>query len=111
MVRCGACVCFYVSLTRLLTADPVLMSAAPKPPSPFVTKLYEMANEVFGQDECFKWSDDGQSFWVSNAEQFSRDVLPAYFKHNNYASFVRQLNLYGVFDQIEFIMNIDCHYV
>lgn len=65
---------------------------------PFLVKLFEMTNEVHGQDECFKWSDDGLSFWVSNAEQFSRDVLPSYFKHNNYASFVRQLNLYGTLE-------------
>jgi heat shock transcription factor, other eukaryote len=64
---------------------------------PFLMKLYEMTNEVRGQEECFTWSEDGASFWVSNSEQFARDVLPQYFKHNNYASFVRQLNLYGEF--------------
>lgn len=45
--------------------------------------------------ECITWADDGCSFWVSNIEQFARDILPIYYKHNNYASFVRQLNMYG----------------
>ena len=45
--------------------------------------------------QCICWSDDNKTFWVSNIEQFSRLVLPMYFRHNNYASFVRQLNMYA----------------
>ena len=62
---------------------------------PFVSKLYEMANEATIAAECFAWSEAGDCFWITNGDMFARDVLPAYFKHNNYASFVRQLNLYG----------------
>jgi len=63
--------------------------------SPFVQKLYEMTHGQEHSFDCFQWSDDGTFFWVSNSEVFSREVLPTFFKHNNYASFVRQLNMYG----------------
>jgi len=60
----------------------------------FIAKLYKLANAPQTASHI-AWSDDGASFWVVNVEAFSRDVLPVYFKHNNYASFVRQLNMYG----------------
>lgn len=41
------------------------------------------------------WAESGVGFLISCEEQFSRRVLPAYFKHSNYCSFVRQLNMYG----------------
>jgi len=60
----------------------------------FIAKLYKLANAPQTASHI-AWSDEGSSFWVVNVEAFSRDVLPVYFKHNNYASFVRQLNMYG----------------
>lgn len=60
--------------------------------SQFLEKLYKMTNND-AHSNCIKWSDD--VFWVSDIALFSRDVLPLYFSHNNYASFVRQLNMYG----------------
>ncbi|KAF4520330.1 hypothetical protein B566_EDAN004390 [Ephemera danica] len=38
---------------------------------------------------------DGTSFIIHNQAQFCRELLPLYYKHNNMASFVRQLNMYG----------------
>ncbi|CAG8451904.1 11803_t:CDS:2 [Diversispora eburnea] len=41
------------------------------------------------------WAPTGDVFSVSNPTEFSKTVLPQYFKHNNWQSFVRQLNMYG----------------
>ncbi|KAI8814935.1 HSF-type DNA-binding-domain-containing protein, partial [Cladochytrium replicatum] len=41
------------------------------------------------------WSAPGTSFLVLDSGEFCRQILPKVFKHNNYTSFVRQLNLYG----------------
>lgn len=36
---------------------------------------------------------NGRSFFIRNQAQFARELLPHYYKHNNMASFVRQLNM------------------
>ncbi|THH02994.1 hypothetical protein EW145_g6623 [Phellinidium pouzarii] len=46
-------------------------------------------------DSLIRWSDGGDSFFVLDHERVAHDVLPRWFKHNNFASFVRQLNMYG----------------
>lgn len=46
-------------------------------------------------DDLIAWDPTGASFHVYDQSRFAREVLPRYFKHNNFASFIRQLNMYG----------------
>jgi hypothetical protein len=39
------------------------------------------------------WDPSGNSFFIGNVEKFVR-ILPQYFKTKNFASFIRQLNMY-----------------
>ncbi|KAJ2400889.1 hypothetical protein GGI23_001750 [Coemansia sp. RSA 2559] len=60
----------------------------------FVSKLHEMVNDSQYQ-HLISWNFSGTSFVVCNIMEFSRELLPKHFKHNNFSSFVRQLNMYG----------------
>ncbi|KAI9278027.1 HSF-type DNA-binding-domain-containing protein [Sporodiniella umbellata] len=60
----------------------------------FVNKLYKMLEDP-QTSKLISWSTQGDLFSVSNPTLFSKSVLPQYFKHNNWQSFVRQLNMYG----------------
>ncbi|KAI9161813.1 hypothetical protein LWI28_020887 [Acer negundo] len=63
-------------------------------PTPFLTKTYQLVDDQV-IDDVISWNDDGSTFVVWNPTVFARDLLPQYFKHNNFSSFVRQLNTYG----------------
>lgn len=61
--------------------------------TPFLNKCYDMINDP-ESDAVVSWEEDGFSFVVRDSLAFSKDMLPKYFKHNNFSSFVRQLNTY-----------------
>ncbi|KAJ2611943.1 Heat shock transcription factor [Coemansia sp. RSA 1365] len=62
--------------------------------TPFLNKLYSMVDDS-ASDDLIRWSADGNSFVVVRHEDFAKEVLPRFFKHSNFSSFVRQLNMYG----------------
>ncbi|KAI9015762.1 HSF-type DNA-binding-domain-containing protein [Phycomyces nitens] len=67
---------------------------APQVSAAFITKLYRILG--IEESQCLiSWTPSGTQFCVHNMHKFSKDILPQYFKHNNWPSFVRQLNMYG----------------
>ncbi|MBA0740606.1 hypothetical protein Gogos_013799 [Gossypium gossypioides] len=61
---------------------------------PFLTKTYDIIDDS-GTNHIISWSGGNNSFIVWDPQAFSMILLPRYFKHNNFSSFVRQLNTYG----------------
>lgn len=60
----------------------------------FLGKLWKLVEDP-ETDDLICWAPNGRSFFIRNQAQFARELLPHYYKHNNMASFVRQLNMYG----------------
>uniref|UniRef100_UPI0037E8BE87 heat shock factor protein 2 n=1 Tax=Semicossyphus pulcher TaxID=241346 RepID=UPI0037E8BE87 len=60
----------------------------------FLTKLWTLVEDA-DTNEFICWSQEGNSFLVLDEQHFSKEILPKFFKHNNMASFIRQLNMYG----------------
>jgi len=65
----------------------------------FLRKTYHMI------DTCdplvASWSDNGETFVVKQPNVFETKIIPQFFKHSKFSSFVRQLNFYG-FRKIKF---------
>ncbi|KAI6703768.1 hypothetical protein NL676_012904 [Syzygium grande] len=89
-------------------------------PAPFLLKTFDLLDEggdddLGGEEEeeegdgdgeamlkkekkekkMISWNREGSGFVVWCPAEFSEHMLPKYFKHNNFSSFIRQLNTYG----------------
>lgn len=67
---------------------------APRILSFLALQTYELVNDP-SSDDIVSWGSNGRTFIVWKPPEFARDLLPLHFKHNNFSSFVRQLNTYG----------------
>ncbi|KAJ8568719.1 hypothetical protein K7X08_030941 [Anisodus acutangulus] len=61
--------------------------------APFLKKTFEMVEDP-NTDSIISWSNTQTSFVVWDPHKFSIHLLPKHFKHNNFSSFIRQLNTY-----------------
>ncbi|KAL0442770.1 UNVERIFIED_CONTAM: Heat stress transcription factor B-2b [Sesamum latifolium] len=77
------------------------MSRKSKCPAPFLYKTYDLLEEEQERErvgvgkKIVSWNSEGNGFVVWCPAEFSHLMLPKYFKHNNFSSFIRQLNTYG----------------
>ncbi len=67
--------------------------------SPFVKKLKSILNEPANKN-LITWDEKKCNLVIIQPEEFSINILPFYFKHCNFSSFIRQLNIYG-FNKID----------
>ena len=59
----------------------------------FLAKTYAMIDAATG--DIVGWSPSGDSFIIRDCDRFTEEVIPRFFKHKNFSSFIRQLNFYG----------------
>ncbi|KAL2323135.1 hypothetical protein Fmac_027514 [Flemingia macrophylla] len=72
--------------------SPMPLEINPFPP--FLSKTFDLVDDPT-LDPIISWGSTGLTFVVWDPLEFARIVLPRHFKHNNFSSFVRQLNTYG----------------
>lgn len=59
----------------------------------FLQKTYSILSDETAPN-VFGWTKDGEAFYIKDVKTFEQCILPKYFKHNKFTSFVRQLNTY-----------------
>lgn len=65
--------------------------------TPFPVRLHNMLSgvEAQGLTHIVSWQPHGRSFLVHKSQEFTDHIMPQYFNQGKFASFQRQLNLYG----------------
>ena len=69
----------------------------------FLEKLFKILKKK-KNNHIIHWNEDGTKIVISDPIKFTVNILPKNFNHQNYSSFIRQLNLYG-FSKINNIYN------
>ncbi|KAJ6396884.1 hypothetical protein OIU77_021839 [Salix suchowensis] len=88
---------------KISSSSAIIKSPKTKCPPPFLSKTFDLVEEggadgVAGHPHSKRivsWNAEGNGFIVWSPAEFSELTLPRFFKHNNFSSFIRQLNTYG----------------
>ena len=72
----------------------VLSKKRKREPCFFLEKLFKIISNK-KNNKIIHWNDDGTRVVISDPMKFSQKILLKNFKHDNYSSFIRQLNIYG----------------
>ena len=70
----------------------------------FLSKLHVILSDNT-YNEIIHWDTDGKRIIVKDVINLCNLVLPKFYKHRNYSSFVRQLNMYGFHKSKGIILN------
>ncbi|QCD98017.1 heat shock transcription factor 4 [Vigna unguiculata] len=79
---------------KVITLPHPLQCLQGNPVPAFLSKTFDLVDDP-SLDPIISWASAGVSFVVWDPTLFAIHVLPRNFKHNNFSTFVRQLNTYG----------------
>jgi HSF-type DNA-binding len=72
----------------------------------FLRKTFDLISSC--DSSLAGWSRSGETFIIKDPERFASEVIPVFFKHSKFSSFVRQLNFYG-FRKVKSAAPLDDH--
>jgi hypothetical protein len=76
-----------------------------KPQATFLTKLYALLERTENH-HMIRWDPQGEHIIVERPEQLAQHVLPSVYRQSRFASFSRQLNIYGFMRKVN-LRNVD----
>lgn len=85
--------------------DPEPSKPDTKPQATFLTKLYALL-ERQENHHMIRWDPAGEHIIVERPEQLALHVLPSIYRQSRFASFSRQLNIYGFMRKVN-LRNVD----
>jgi len=85
---------YYVDYSTEADPDPLTPLVPPGRVPNFPSKMHAILARQDLKD-LITWLPHGRAWVVSNSKEFEKRVLPVYFEHQKYSSFVRQANGWG----------------
>ncbi|CAK5275740.1 unnamed protein product [Mycena citricolor] len=84
---------------------PAQQKSEAKPQATFLTKLYALLERPENH-HMIRWDPQGEHIVVERPEQLALHVLPSIYRQSRFASFSRQLNIYGFMRKVN-LRNVD----
>ena len=74
----------------------------------FLSRLFDILSNS-NYNSVISWDEEGKKVVIYDVTKLCKDILPKFYKHRNYSSFIRQLNLYGFHKSKGIIDNLEIY--